>query len=163
MSSWIGVKRWCDFGANLVQHFMLAYSRYSRYQTVLSKLEEIISTFGRIQKMLRFFRGIFYYLFENNELPYRSWIGLRHELNLRFVNCLRHWRNRAIQFMKSKISNHEAARLQFMTACRQFITFPAVLFTFYMFYGIIISGNYLLDKLEYVDYFLRRRQSVYCI
>ena len=28
-------------------------------------LEEIISTFGRIQKMLRFFRGIFYYLFEN--------------------------------------------------------------------------------------------------
>jgi hypothetical protein len=23
--------------------------------------------------------------------------------------------------MKSKISNHEAARLQFMTACRQFI------------------------------------------
>ena len=33
---------WCDFGANLVQHFMLAYSRCSRYQTVLSKLEEII-------------------------------------------------------------------------------------------------------------------------
>jgi len=27
----------------------------------------------------------------------------------------------AIQFMKSQISNHEAARLQFMTACRQFI------------------------------------------
>ena len=24
---------WCDFGANLVQHFMLAYSRYSRYRT----------------------------------------------------------------------------------------------------------------------------------
>ena len=40
-----------DFGANLVQHFIGQYSRYSRYQTVLSKLEEIISTFGRIQKM----------------------------------------------------------------------------------------------------------------
>jgi hypothetical protein len=32
--------------------------------------------------------------------------------------ALKEW---AIQFMKSKISNHEAARLQFMTACRQFI------------------------------------------
>ena len=30
---------WCDFGANLVQHFM---RRYSRYQTVLLKLKEII-------------------------------------------------------------------------------------------------------------------------
>ena len=30
---------WCDFGANLVQHFI---KRYSRYQTVLSKLKEII-------------------------------------------------------------------------------------------------------------------------
>ena len=33
---------WCDFGANLVQHFIKRYSRYSRYQTVLSKLQEII-------------------------------------------------------------------------------------------------------------------------
>ena len=63
------IKSWCDFGANLVQHFIGRYSRYrtkshdkstishdicsfSRYQTVLLKLEEIISTFGRIQKML---------------------------------------------------------------------------------------------------------------
>ena len=38
---------WCDFGANLVEHFIKRYSRYSRYQTVLSKLEEIISTEGR--------------------------------------------------------------------------------------------------------------------
>ena len=37
----MGVKRWCDLGANLVQHFMLAYSRYSRYQTALPKLQEI--------------------------------------------------------------------------------------------------------------------------
>ena len=79
------VECWCDFGANLVQHFMRRYSRYSRYrtkthdkstishvfprysqyQTVLLKLQEIISTFGRIQKMLRFF-GAFFYLFENN-------------------------------------------------------------------------------------------------
>ena len=55
------VECWCDFGANLVQHFMRRYSRcsryrtkshdkstishdisrYSRYQTLLSKLEEI--------------------------------------------------------------------------------------------------------------------------
>ena len=64
---------WCDFGANLVQHFMRRYSRYSRYrtkthdkctinaryhtilhditrysryQTVLSKLQEIITHLG---------------------------------------------------------------------------------------------------------------------
>ena len=56
------VECWCDFGANLVQHFIGRYSRYSRYrtkshdkatishdilrysryQTVLSKLQEII-------------------------------------------------------------------------------------------------------------------------
>ena len=41
------VKRWCDFGANLVQHFMLAYSQY---QTLLSKLEEII-IISYIQKL----------------------------------------------------------------------------------------------------------------
>ena len=29
----IGVERWCDFGANLVQHFIGRYSRYSRYRT----------------------------------------------------------------------------------------------------------------------------------
>ena len=58
------VECWCDFGANLVQHFMRRYSRYSRYrtkshnkctishditrysryQTALLKLQEIIST-----------------------------------------------------------------------------------------------------------------------
>ena len=67
LTSWIGVECWCDFGANLVQHFMRRYSRYSRYctkshdkstishdisrysryQTVFLKLEEIISTEGR--------------------------------------------------------------------------------------------------------------------
>ena len=31
------------FGANLVQHFIGRYSRYSRYRTALLKLEEIIS------------------------------------------------------------------------------------------------------------------------
>ena len=31
-----------DFGANLVQHFIGRYSRYSRYQTVFLKLQEII-------------------------------------------------------------------------------------------------------------------------
>ena len=51
--------------------------------------------------------------------------------------------------MKSKISNHEAARLQLATACRQFIFF--VLFTFWGFYGIIILGSYLLDKLEFSE------------
>ena len=57
----MGVESWCDFGANLVQHFIGRYSRcsrnrtkthdkstishdisrYSRYQTALPKLEEI--------------------------------------------------------------------------------------------------------------------------
>ena len=65
----------CDLGANLVQHFMRRYSRYSRYRTkshdkatishditrysryrtAFLKLQEIISTKGRnLQKMLRF-------------------------------------------------------------------------------------------------------------
>ena len=47
------------FGAKLVQHFIGRYSRYSRYQTVLLKLEEIISTFGRIQKNAPFFGAFF--------------------------------------------------------------------------------------------------------
>ena len=58
---------WCDFGANLVQHFMLAYSRYSRYQTVLLKLKEIISILSK-SKNAPIFRSIFYYLFENVEI-----------------------------------------------------------------------------------------------
>ena len=32
----------------------------------------------------------------------------------------------------------------------QFLKNPAVLFTFWNFYGIIILGSYLLDKLEFV-------------
>ena len=39
---------WCDFGANLVQHFIGRYSRYSRYQTALSKLQEIITALRRL-------------------------------------------------------------------------------------------------------------------
>ena len=151
---------WCKFGATLYATILTIFTISNG---IAKTPRDNFDQRSKLAKNARRMLGVFCYLLENNELPYRSWIGLRHELNLRFVNCLRHWRNRAIQFMKSKISNHEAARLQFMTACRQFITFPAVLFTFYMFYGIIISGNYLLDKLEYVDYFLRRRQSVYCI
>ena len=62
------VECWCDFGANLVQHFMRRYSRYSRYrtkshdkatisnvfprysryQTVLLKLQEIITAQRRL-------------------------------------------------------------------------------------------------------------------
>ena len=38
-----GCLMWCDLGANLVHHFM---QRYSRYQTVLLKLEEIITHLG---------------------------------------------------------------------------------------------------------------------
>ena len=37
-----------DFGANLVQHFIGRYSRYSRYQTVLSKLQEIITALRQL-------------------------------------------------------------------------------------------------------------------
>jgi hypothetical protein len=51
-----------------------------------------------------------------HELAYAMNCTTVHELPA----ALKEW---AIQFMKSKISNHEAARLQFMTACRQFIFF----------------------------------------
>ena len=80
LSSWIGVECWCDFGANLVQHFIGRYSRYSRYrtkthdkctishvfprysryQTVLLKLEEIISTEGRNFKKHFASRGVLF-------------------------------------------------------------------------------------------------------
>ena len=64
--------------------------------------------------------GIFCYLFEKNELPYGH--ELAYTMNCTIVHespaALKEW---AIQFMKSKISNHEAAKLQFTTACRQFI------------------------------------------
>ena len=42
----MGVECPGDFGANLVQHFIGRYSQYSRYQTALSKLEEIINTWN---------------------------------------------------------------------------------------------------------------------
>ena len=44
----MGVECPSDFGANLVQHFIGRYSRCSRYQTVLSKLEAIISTYCQL-------------------------------------------------------------------------------------------------------------------
>ena len=73
LSSWMGVECWCDFGANLVQHFMRWYTRYSRYrtkshdkttisnditryQTVLSKHKEII-IISYIQKL--WYAGLF--------------------------------------------------------------------------------------------------------
>jgi len=40
------------FGANLVQHFIGRYSRYSRYQTVFLKLKEINSYFLYTKKAL---------------------------------------------------------------------------------------------------------------
>ena len=68
---------WCDFGANLVQHYMRRYSRcsrnrtkthdkatishditrYSRYQTVLSKLKEIITHLGLFRYKTALIRG----------------------------------------------------------------------------------------------------------
>ena len=84
---------WCDFGANLVQHFIKRYSRYSRYrtkshdkatishdisrysryQTVFSKLQEIISTFGRNLKKHSAIAECFFYLFENVDInPFRD-------------------------------------------------------------------------------------------
>ena len=73
LSSWIGVECPCDLGANLVQHFIGRYSRYSRYrtkshdkatisnditrysryQTVLLKLQEIIILLSKLQHSLR--------------------------------------------------------------------------------------------------------------
>ena len=48
---------WCDFGANLVQHFIGRYSRHSRYQTVLSKLQEIKTTPYGVFQHPSFFGG----------------------------------------------------------------------------------------------------------
>ena len=73
LSSLIGVECPCDFGANLVQHYMRRYSRcsrnhtkthdkatishefprYSRHQTVLSKLQEISSALRRLSTNTR--------------------------------------------------------------------------------------------------------------
>ena len=57
LSSRIGIGCWCDFGANLVQHFMRRYSRYSRYQTVLLKLQEIITHLGLFRYKTALNRG----------------------------------------------------------------------------------------------------------
>ena len=64
---------WCDFGANLVQHFIGRYSRYSRYQTVLSKLQEIITA---LRQLFRYTKssamaGLFV-LREGEPLPYEK-------------------------------------------------------------------------------------------
>ena len=65
-----GVKCWCDFGANLVQHFI---GRYSRYQTVFLKLEEIISTFGRnLQKRFCYAEPFLLSLGDQLSLPHRA-------------------------------------------------------------------------------------------
>ena len=87
LTSWIGVESWCDFGANLVQHFVKRYSRYSRYrtkshdkatishdilrysryQTALPKLQEIIKIFS---KRLGYGWAFFYFDYiERTALP----------------------------------------------------------------------------------------------
>ena len=46
---------WCDFGANLVQHFIGRYSRYSRYRTKShdkSTISHDISRYSRYQTLL---------------------------------------------------------------------------------------------------------------
>ena len=46
---------WCDFGANLVQHFMRRYSRYSRYRTKShdkATISNDITRYSRYQTVL---------------------------------------------------------------------------------------------------------------
>ena len=124
-----------------MQHFIKRYSRYSRYRTkshdkatishditrysryltALLKLQEIISTLSNT-KMLCLCRAFFVISWRTMNCPYGH--ELAYAMNFTIVHelptALKEW---AIQFMKSQISNHEAARLQFMTACRQFIIF----------------------------------------
>ena len=62
------VECWCDLGANLVQHFM---RRYSRYQTVLLKLQEIITHLGlfRYKTALISVGAVFAFVGETCGLP----------------------------------------------------------------------------------------------
>ena len=88
------MKCWCDFGANLVQHFIKRYSRYSRYrtkthdkstishditrysryQTVLLKLQEITFDLWSNTKMLCFGRA-FFRLLDFLEILWYNYIG----------------------------------------------------------------------------------------
>ena len=147
---------WCKFGATL-------------YRAILTISNGILKTprdnfdLGRnLQKMLSSCWAFFVISLRTMNCPYGH--ELAYAMNCTIVHelpaALKEW---AIQFMKSKISNHEAARLQFMTTCRQFILKKykakmaesiehdllwskravqfvknwAVLFTFCRFYGII--------------------------
>ena len=115
---------WCDFGANLVQHFVQRYlryrtkthdkatishdiSRYSRYGTAFLKLQEVSSYFYRfyIQKaLLR--QGFLCFIADS-----------RGRLSLQEY--------RAVQFVKN----------------------PAVLFQFWSFYDIIYSNQHITQIL----------------
>ena len=115
LSSWIGVECWCDFGANLVQHFIGRYSRcsrnrtkthdkatishdisrYSRYQTVFLKLQEI-KTLCLWHSSKPTFRGGFLFLsLENNEInPLRWFVKWPYGLEIRWrdwnaLRCIR--------------------------------------------------------------------------
>ena len=117
------------------------------FAAVLTVHEEIISTFGRIQKMLRFFGAFFIISWRTMNCPQgMNW--LTPWIALRCMNCLRHWKNRAIQFMKSQISNHEAVGFNSWRLAVNSLS-SAVLLTFWKFYDIIILGSDLLDKLEF--------------
>ena len=120
----MGVECPSDFGTNLVQHFI---GRYSRYQTVLSKLQEISSYFYGIQKSqhsrlwVLFFR--FYIV-----------ISARHHRTPHSIN-----QNRNHFFGRSKPLPYDIGG----SICK----ISAVLFTFCNIYGIIR----LIDKLEFVN------------
>ena len=161
----MGVECPSDFGANLVQIWCNTLcndthdiTRYSRYQTVLLKLEEIISAFGRnLQKMLCVCRAFFVISWRTMNCPrgmnwLTPWIAPAvYELPTALMK-------RAIQFMKSKISNREAVgfnswRLAVNSSLKEAVQFVrnwSVLFTFCRFYGII----QLIDKLEFVGKYI---------
>ena len=58
------VECWCDFGANLVQHFIGRYSRYSRYRTKThdkSTISHDITRYSRYQTVFLILKEIIAY------------------------------------------------------------------------------------------------------
>ena len=59
-----GCLMWCDFGANLVQHFIKRYSRYSRYRTKShdkATISHVFPRYSRYQTVLLKLKEISYY------------------------------------------------------------------------------------------------------
>ena len=127
------VECWCDLGANLVQHFIKRYSRYSRYRTKSHDKATISHVFPRYSR----YQTVFLKLQE---------ITSRHHICANIICRYGNIRSRKTSdivifgsnsWKGRNLKTHSASAGLFVLLGGSICKNSAVLFTFCRFYGII--------------------------